>query len=459
LADAWRLEAGEAIVMGDAPRVAPARLCEVLPGAVRYDRRDDLSGFTHALDRDLQLVLHWEVPAQVARRVEETVASQLPIVARYRIGWTAQHVERNLERLRGLGMAIALPRPGWPASLSLDVLVVEDPVRHYGYVCDPGGRVRLANLAVRRLADLLASAPEERLAASVTDSVTGFLGAATLLLGPELLDRLLAGTTSQKRVQQEQDLAGAEGWSSLVDLFAVLRTACPYLLLRSRGSVVAARLDELGDIDLLCSDQSVVAAAANAVRTTAKPGSPGHYCQIAGRSLRFDLHAVGDGYYDPRWQAGMLERAQLDADGIVVPRMDDHFFSLLYHVKIHKSAVADHHAATLRELAPQIGLTDLAHDQVREDAAVAQLLGGFLATTGYTVAEPTDRAVRAGLNRRFVAELNQSGSLPPGSVRFGRRQLILRALAGSDIARRLRALPAFRAVVQRLERVLLRLGF
>jgi len=429
------------------------------PGVVTFRYEPDIEGFLHDRARDLHLLASWDHRPGSAAQLEDRVESSLPIVGRYRVEWSSTHTARNLERLRQVWPSLPPPAGHADRAPSLHLLVVEDPAGRYGYLPDTGGRIRLTNLAVRRLTERSTAEVAGGTVTCATDHVNGFLAGAALLLGPQLLAELVAGGTNPSTLtQREADLVGAEGWADLQELFRVLSWSVPYVLLRSRGSLLQTPIREVGDVDLLCASPAVVAAVANATKLSPDPFNAGHRCTVDGEPLRLDLHAVGDGYYDARWQSEMLERAALSDDGIVTPRADDLFFSLLYHVKLHKSSVARHHRDRLCGLAPRIGLA-LEPPDLDDDDEVARLLGGYLVASSYPVAEPRDRAVAAGLQRPFVQRLRRMDLLPVGSVRFARHQVALRSVAAMRGPRGLLAHPRLRPVMHRLRRVLVRLGW
>jgi hypothetical protein len=439
---------------------APRSLASYHRAALTFHYCDPLGAFTHNFDRDPQLAIVWEAtPSSGSPDVAAHIRSEFEILAEWLVEWSPQHARKNLARLQLVD--------GGPATRSFTsrgcptfrVLVVEDRDRRYGYSVDAAGRPRLVNL---RCADLVRSTgcmADGAAALHLTDTPAEFFRQATLLLGAGRVDRSLGGIDDDGAGTLRQDLAGADGWASLAELFAVIRKTSSYAVLRSSGQLTEQRPAELGDIDLLCDDPGELAAAVNAVKTFPDPYNASHLGQVSGEQIRLDLHYVGDGYYDERWQGDLLRRAQLQPDGVVVPRVDDHFFSLLYHVHVHKSRVAEHHASTLASLGTAIGLRGFGVDSLRDEVGIARLLSGYLSSCGYTFSRPMDRAVLDGVNRRFVATLASVGPLPPGSHRFTRRQVLLRSVTRSRFAGWFRAHPQLRSVARRLQRLLLRLGF
>jgi hypothetical protein len=119
------------------------------------------------------------------------------------------------------------------------------------------------------------------------------------------------------------------------------------------------------------------------------------------------LRFVGDGYYDDRWQLRMLQSAQQHGGCVSVLSPDDHFFSLLYHAKVHKRSVSDAYRLRLPVLAGSLGLEAFRSADFNDDKVAAGLLAGFLASRDYRCTTPLDIGVRC--NGGFIERLNAEG--------------------------------------------------
>jgi hypothetical protein len=90
------------------------------------------------------------------------------------------------------------------------------------------------------------------------------------------------------------------------------------------------------DIDILVHDDD-----ADTMKSLLK-----HYIEKEG--IFYDLYSVngtvydweGSPYYPPFAACGILERAEKNEAGIMVPSKEDYFFSLAYHVLYHKGVTA-----------------------------------------------------------------------------------------------------------------------
>ena len=62
---------------------------------------------------------------------------------------------------------------------------------------------------------------------------------------------------------------------------------------------------------------------------------------VDGSSVDIDLRYVGDNYFDQFWQQDCLNKRVLHDRGFYVMDDENQYFSLLYHVLIHKSKIPE----------------------------------------------------------------------------------------------------------------------
>ena len=154
---------------------------------------------------------------------------------------------------------------------------------------------------------------------------------------PRSLPQVMAAATKFAAVAARDRV-----WSSVVELLHSLHDAgVAYLISRNWEH----GLDELGlgphpDVDLFVSDYTLTLSVIGGKRLHA----PGRILvsKLVGRTVvSFDPRYVGDGYIDPAWATDAIRRRRPEGPGgtfVLAPV--DHFFFLLYHAMIHKTAIA-----------------------------------------------------------------------------------------------------------------------
>jgi hypothetical protein len=217
----------------------------------------------------------------------------------------------------------------------------------------------------------------------------------------------------------QRDLQGARGWTSLSELFETLGAASVYLVLRNFERLPEELPDpEHPDVDFLVKDRRDFAFVANARKVHREPARAMFEVMVGGRAVRCDLRSVGDGYYDERWQAGMLRR-RVQQRGLFVPAPEDHFGSLLYHALVHKPAFAEDARGALAGVAAAGACSVSAADLADRTQAMAWLCA-FLSRKRYDFTMPDDHSVGFHLEGVPRVRSNVRGNLERHARSFAR---------------------------------------
>jgi len=220
---------------------------------------------------------------------------------------------------------------------------------------------------------------------------------------------LLLGTSPDRYEQSHwaghprtlsRDLVGSVGWRCLDELFEVLGACAPYVVLRNFDGLPAEMPHpEHPDIDFLTEDREEFAFLLNGRKLHRDPDRCAFEVLVGGKQIPCDVRSVGDGYYDERWQSGMLKRREF-RQGIFVPGREDHASSLLYHALVHKPLFT----ADARESVAGLGTPlDLPALDVTSRAAAMQWLCGFMSHRHYDFTMPRDYSV--GFNLEGVPRI------------------------------------------------------
>jgi len=385
------------------------------PSALDYRFNPALGGFEHDFDRDLHVFVLWEKSAEHWAAIRRDLEASFTLLHVSLVSWTPQLVDDNFLRL--YGMAPIGPTAGGSVSKrsqavgggSFMLLVVEDPTPVYVYDRTFSKKVELVNRKVAQAKARYRAMTGGGFKIHSSNSLGEFFRDASLLLGAAKVQALLASRETWRGDAQplSADLAGAAGWPSLQALFEHLQRSCLYAVLRNFEPLPDRLPDDDADLDLLCRDAADLAAVANARIVVQAGGKFGCQTQVAGQALQLDVRVVGDGYYDDRWQLRMLQAAQPHGDSVIVLAADDHFFSLLYHAKVHKLSVSEAYRQRLPALAAGLGLEAYRAADLADDKVAAGLLAGFLVSRDYRCTTPLDLGVRC--NGAFIERLNADG--------------------------------------------------
>ncbi|QFU01527.1 hypothetical protein FIU83_07720 [Halomonas sp. THAF5a] len=318
------------------------------------------------------------------------LGERFTIVADFLIYWSDQHYRRNVRRL--------YLRPGESAGKGYDkkigkppfrFIIVEDAAPSYTWWKSVSGHIEPTNRNVVREKYRFRSWFDEPYQVHSSNNISEFYFQAVLVLGKPLLNQALS-RRSPETVELHRDLEGANGWESWKQLFSVLNVCSDYLVLRKYDDLPLHAGE--GDVDFLCGDIQWLASAANVHQNNDRTYK-GHV-DVAGQRIPVDIRFVGDGYYSASWEKDVLKR-KVFHDGKYVPRLDDYFFTLLYHCKVHKESVDKSYEDLLKCLADRMGFDWFESVDVNDDDTIGNLLKGYMVSNSYCYERPIDFGVKA----------------------------------------------------------------
>ena len=142
-------------------------------------------------------------------------------------------------------------------------------------------------------------------------------------------------------------------WGSFKEFFDVLNKECKYLVLRNYRDITdeGKAGGEHEDIDFLCDDAARFIAVCGCEPRKSAKDRIHQKILVGGKVIPVDIRYVGDGYYDPAWEADMLKRRRLYDERMYIMDETDEYYSLVYHAVIQKNTVSEDYAARLAKMA------------------------------------------------------------------------------------------------------------
>ncbi len=381
---------------GPARRAVP--LTEYSPTALVFEHDAASGGFIHQYDRDLQLLCVWGGAREHDDAIRELALASFDVIAEFEVTWSPEHLVTSFERLYAEHLDGTSDKHEQVGEGPFLLLVLEDRAPLYGYRRNVSGLVELTNVHMSSLKGRARALAGGGYRVHSSNGMQEFFRDASLILGPDRVDALLAGVTQDSR-EDIGDPVGADGWPDLTTVFRTLRRATPYVVLRGFDELPAIPDDH--EIDVLGRRRLDLGALLGARPDW--PGGGAFHFDVAGERVTFDVRTVGDGYLDAAWQDQILSQRTWFADDVPVPRIDDLFFSLLYHAKIQKLAVKPAYGPLLDRLAKELGIPDTLVTTLLDDRTSAEVLDGFLAAHRFRVPIPADTGVER--NEAVVSRL------------------------------------------------------
>ncbi len=127
-------------------------------------------------------------------------------------------------------------------------------------------------------------------------------------------------------------------WESFRALFEKMNHTQEYVVLRNWENYYDdLSVEGKSDIDILCENRQKFADALGAARLNRHTYN--YAIRVEGKDVFLDLRSPGDGYYCKEWELAMLKERQKHSLGFYIMDDENYFYSLLYHVLIHKTMV------------------------------------------------------------------------------------------------------------------------
>lgn len=370
-----------------------------------YSYNNNLNKFESNYERDLQLFIIWSKARTKEEEILQDLDQNFNIIACIDNTWSEKHLDDNFHRIYDVaptgGKAGKREEVGDGAFV---VVVIEDLEPKYEYRSDASGRFKIVNANVVDKKRLFRKWVGGSYMVHSTDNLMEFFNNAVLLFGKDTALQLLGQPArNNKCLKTNNDLVGASGWNSCEELFEVLNLTTEYVVLRGADKLQDTVKTLSGDVDILCSNIGEFTAAANAVNIWNSKNF--YHVNVDGKNVLFDIRYVGDGYFDEKWQKDILDKKVMNHEGIYTPRVDDYFFSHLYHAYVHKPYFYKKYMERLTGLSEKIGIKNFKTEFNNTPTYILDMLRGYLAAHNYDASIPNDEKVY--LNIKFLSRLKK----------------------------------------------------
>ena len=146
------------------------------------------------------------------------------------------------------------------------------------------------------------------------------------------------------------------------------------------------------DIDILTSDIDFCYHI-NGSKKHGHMDRAAYQVRVNNNEYDVDVRLVDDGYYDSNWGLDIMKNRVLHENKFFIPDPINEFYSLLYHVLIHKNNLSNKYNNKLINLSSKIDLK-LDSTILCDRDKMLSLLNGFLSKKGYNITNPDDFSVQ-----------------------------------------------------------------
>lgn len=344
------------------------------------------------MNTEQHLFILWEHARFKEIEILKDIASNFEITNIFELSWNKKNFSNNLSRFYGLKLPKRSEKERHCGTGEFILVMVIDKNPCYGLRKTSRGS-ELVNTNLFDCKNKYREWTGGGHKVHATNNINETKHDLALLLGFTVEDYQKSDYYNElARIKKQQDLMGAYGWESLQQLFYVLNSTVEYLVLRNYEKLPYEYVvGEHGDVDILASNYREICLVLNAKEVYRRRYRVRNSVLVSGEEVYFDIRTVGDGYYDSRWQKEMLNK-RIFNNFLFVPDPVNHFYSLLYHVLVHKMEIANDYYGKLDSLIAQAGIY-LPNKDLRVSSIFKELIDKFLDENRYYYSDPHDLSV------------------------------------------------------------------
>lgn len=334
---------------------------------------------------ELNSFIIWEKTRKNTDEILQRMRKKFDIREIYEITWNPEKFPKNLRRFYGAN----LPKPLRKTSECgvgsfLLVLVIDTNPKHGMRRTSNGMQLVNTNIYDEKMKFRKMLSGEYPIHSAIHQKEVNH--DLTMLLNKNINDVLsnLPEKWDGRFKEIKSDLVGTNGWKDLNELFYVLNYTTNYVILRNFEEFPEKiKLKEHKDIDILTDDLLQLPYVLDQRKSTKNEITVPSTVKIGGEEILFDIRYVRDSYYDEKWSKDILSRRILSPKGFYVPDTKDHFYSLLYHMIIHKSKLSNEYTHKLYDLASILQIKDIQKETFSDFDKLKMILDNYMKEMNY----------------------------------------------------------------------------
>jgi len=336
------------------------------------------------MESELHAFILWENAVPKSEQIIDNIKEKFEICKIYKIEWPKSKFADNLKRFYGVTLANPIQKESICGNGPfLLVIVLDKNPKHGKRKTSLGSQIVNTNIYDQKMeyrkklgsGYIIHSSINEK---EANHDFTLLLGKNVKQLKTELED------FCYKNIEEKQmDLFGSN-WNHPDELFFVLNSIVDYVVLRNFEQFPNELINEdHKDIDLLTSERWQLPYILNMKKKYTENVGFIPFLEIGGKKIKLDIRYVGDRYYDEKWSKDILKRRVLSKNGVYVPCNEDHFFSLLYHMLIHKKKLSNDYCKKLYKIAPKYIIENHKNNEFKKFSTLKKILEEFMKKNGY----------------------------------------------------------------------------
>ncbi len=349
--------------------------------------------------KEVHLFILWEKSRDKEKEILEDIQRSFHVIGLYNMTWSQKYFAQNLSRFYGTNLPpnsykeehcgkgdfllviVEVENPKYErrqTSKGIQIVNVNmfDKKEQYREMTGGGHKVHGTNSEVETNHDL------------------------TLLLGKNIEDYVKSINREQevKIENLKTDLIGAEGFSTVKEMFYILNNCINYAIIRNYETLPEEiYVNEHNDIDIICDSCENAAYLLNGQKVFQEENRVHYKVKVEEKFAFFDLRYVGDNYYYYKMETDILKNRVYHEKGFYTISREEYFYALAYHAILQKPQLAEDYQKRLISMNQTNEKVDTKEDLIK-------ILNKWLMERGYMITKPIDVTVQ--FNLRNAKEFN-----------------------------------------------------
>lgn len=271
-----------------------------------------------------------------------------------------------------------------------EVIVVRDSKPDYRFAPSSSGVLGFRNMNLKNFKEQTRTKFDLGFGIHATDNFSEFRRQSVLLLGLANVEAMLPGNNSSVLVRRS--LEGWPSWPTESVFLNSMNAMVDWVCLRDNDAPISTAKD----LDVLALDWQAFASCSGMVQSSKRHF--GGKIKIGGYSdeaceIDVDIRFPGDAYFPEGLAHQMIETRSIKAARPVLSPFLE-YYSLLYHVVLHKNSVADRHLARLQALQSRLGPRYELPKLTPDIDSLRKVLNDLMLGQAHVLEYPKDRWMR-----------------------------------------------------------------
>jgi hypothetical protein len=348
-------------------------------------------------NKELHLVIIWEKAKYKQKDIINSINEEFELVEKYKINWDKKLFGKNLTSFYGTNLPPNSNKEKHCGNGEFLLVTFYDKNPKHGFI-ETGRGTEKVNLNIFLAKEKFRNwtGGGHKIHSSNTIYETNHDLVLLLGINYERYVKLISDKTITNKISNviediPNNIIGVDGWNSLSELFFVMNNTLDYVVLRNFEKLPHQNyLENHFDIDFLVRNLDQAIFITNAKKVHNQKDRVHYKIKVKKEYVYVDFRYVSDNYYDELWQNEILEKKIYSSNGYYRPTDEDYFYSIVYHVLIHKRLIENDYPSKIKNIFKKLSIFDEINSNFDH---YYLLLEKYLEKKNYKYTKPNDPSV------------------------------------------------------------------